>query len=444
MRPVVLCMSALLLTAGFDCNRAEAPRRSPEPTEPEPAEPEPMAPTPNVDDGRDPPRPAAPLVVTSDLASPVNQLGLDIYGQLRQRPGNLAISPASISTALAMTYGGARGETAAQMAKALHFPEDGTALHAASERFISSVGAATNRPYKLNIANRLYGEKTCAFEDPFLALTRDRYSAELERVDFRGDPSGVRSHINSWVAGRTNDRIQDLLPPPSVTGETRLVLVNALYFDGPWQDPFQETLTTPQPFHVSATESAEVPTMHRSAEHLYGEVEGAQILTLPYQGNDLAMTIVLPTARDGVSALEGQLDAARLEAWLEAPSERTLVAVALPRFTVRPGESVDLVEILQGLGMRLAFQAVRADFTGIANPEDPRDRLYITHVLHKAFVEVDEEGTEAAAATAVVMARGGGAPSDPVTFTADHPFLFFIHHRESRAVLFMGRLADPR
>lgn len=374
-----------------------------------------------------------------------NAFGLELWAHLRAQRGNAVFSPASVALALDMTFGGARGETAAELARVLHAPSDPQVLHTAAGNVLSTWNDPSRDAYTLAVANRLFGERTYSFEEPFLALTRTTYGAPLEGLDFRGAPDPARVHINGWVAGQTRDRIRDLLPPDSIDGDTRLVLVNAVYFLAQWAAPFERFETRPQPFWVDGgSEQVFVPTMHRVGSMRYGATDTAQVLELPYRQNEVAMTLVVPRARDGVSALEEGLDAARLSEWVAALRPGRRVAAALPKFRIAPASAVALRPHLEALGMRLAFTR-DADFTGIAAPPDPTDRLFVSAVFHKAFVEVDERGTEAAAATAVAMARAGAAPEEsPMAFRADRPFLFFIRDLRSGTVLFMGRVTDPR
>ena len=280
---------------------------------------------------------------------------------------------------------------------------------------------------------------------PFVALTRDRYSAPIEAVDFRTGFEPARLHINEWTASQTQDRIRDLLPPRSLNDLSRLVLVNAIYFRGTWRYRFPEDATRDQPFYPSAGAPAAVPTMRITARLGFARPDGAQILELPYVGDELSMVLLLPNERDGLGALEQALTAERLSGWIGA-LQPAQVEVELPRFRIDPPASVPLKDTLRTMGMPIAFTP-QADFTAMSAATTPDEQLYIDNVFHKAFVEVNEEGTEAAAATAVVMrARGGGAGAAPPTprFVADHPFLFLIRDTRSGAVLFMGRVADPR
>lgn len=375
------------------------------------------------------------------LAKGENQLGFDLYGKLRKQAGNLALSPASISTALVMTWGGARGETAKQMQKVLHFtgPQD-QAVRTAGQ--LARSLESPDRAITLRTANRLFGEKSYKFDKSYLELTRAAFGAPLEPTDFQHAAEASRKHVNHWVEDQTQKRIQNLIPPRGIDAETRLVLVNAIYFLGDWRDPFKKHSTLPQAFHVSKTEQHDVRTMHAVDHFRFVDKGGLNALELPYKGGDMSMLIVLPDAVNGLGALEAAFDAKKLDS-IVASLEVQLVNVALPKFEVNPATSLELEDALGALGMKLAFDRDKADFTGIANPPNPADRLYIGKVFHKAFVKVDEKGTEAAAATAVVMPKGGGMPPKPVVFTADHPFLFFIRDHKTGLVLFMGRVEDP-
>jgi serpin B len=403
--------------------------RPPEASTPEPSTPPPAKP--KVD---------APASAAT-LARGSNQLGFDLFGRMRKSSGNLALSPVSISSALAMTWGGARGETAKQMQATLHWsgPQDEVVKGAGQlARSLESPG----RPITIRIANRLFGEKSYTFEKAFLDTTREAFGAPLEPLDFKHAAEGARARVNGWVEEQTQKRIQNLIPPKGVDSETRLVLVNAIYFLGDWQDPFDKNATAPAPFHVSKSERHDVPTMGKAEHFRFVAKDGLKALELPYKGGNMSMLLVLPDAVDGLGALEASLDAKKLESIVGALQSQ-LVAVALPKFEVNPKESLALRDALIALGMPLAFDADKADFTAMANPPSPADRLYISRVFHKAFVKADEKGTEAAAASAVVMSRAGGPPPKPVEFTADHPFLFFIRDHQTGLVLFMGRVADP-
>jgi serpin B len=347
----------------------------------------------------------------------------------------------SVSIALAMTYGGARGETAAEMAKVMHLPA-GETLHGSWATALAS-WAAAGKDVEIALANRLFGEATYTFEKPFLGLTAERYGAPLEPRDFKNAHEAQRRAINQWVHERTRTRIDELIPAPGITAETRLVLANALYFKAPWADPFTEAATQPGSFWADGKTEVVVPLMTNTAGYGVASSAGVELLELPYHGARFAMLIALPTARDGLGAVEAALDGATLARWTAALAPER-VWLTMPRFTLDPPKSIDLADALGAMGMKKAFEPRSADFTGIANPPNPDDRLFISAVFHKTFVAVDEKGTEAAAATAVLMAPSGAPPSmPPRKVVVDRPFLFFIRDRESGAVLFVGRVTNP-
>ena len=383
-----------------------------------------------------------PMDEMSRLARSSNVFGLDVYGKLRAAPGNLAVSPTSITMALAMAWGGARGETAEEMKSVLRFEGSQDEVMRASGRLAAALGDRS-RPIVFRIANRLFGEKSTRFEPAFLDATRAAYGAPLEAVDFKGAPEEARKLINNWVETQTERRIKDLVPPGGVDGSTRLALANAIYFLGDWQEPFEKHATQPMPFLVSAEKRKDVATMHRTGRLRIAQKDGLKALELPYKGGTMSMLVMLPDRVDGIAALEESLTIERLDAIVKSLSP-TRVFVALPRFEVDPSSALALGETLRSMGMGRAFDPERADFTGIANPPDRRDRLAISDVFHKAFVKVDEKGTEAAAATAVMMRPTSARIEEPpVEFKADHPFLFLIRDHASGMVLFMGRIADP-
>ncbi len=376
------------------------------------------------------------------LASSSNALGFELFRARRSAPGNLVLSPASISAALAMTYGGARGETEAQMKRTLELEGPREAVMAGWGK-LSLALQDPARPLKLRIASRLFGEKTVKFEHAFLDALQSAYGAPLEATDFQNASEGARAHINGWVEEQTERRIVDLLPPATLDKTSRLVLVNAISFVADWAEPFERAATADEVFNVSATSGKRTPMMHQDGLHPFAKVPGAKVLELPYTGNAGAMVFILPDRADGLADVEKSLSAAKLDAWRAALAPQT-VSVTLPRFEVAPSPSMSLGEELAKLGMPDAFDRARADFTGIANPADRGDRLRIDEVFHKAFVKVDEKGTEAAAATAVTMRSIGGlAPAKAPEFKADHPFLFAIIDKPSGLVLFIGRVADP-
>jgi serpin B len=384
------------------------------------------------------PTPSAP----APAADANNRFALDLLAQFREQPGNLLVSPYSIETALAMTSAGARGATEEQMARVLHLPADAAQRHEACAALIKQTlaPAGPGRP-TLRVANRLFGAPGFAWKPEFLQTTASRYAAGLETTDFPGSPDAARQVINGWVAGQTEQKIKNLLGPSDVDALTRLVLVNAVYFHGDWKVAFQAWETNPAAtFHLAPEQDVKVPMMGMTAALRYAESANWQALELPYTGGDQAMVVLLPRQVDGLAGLEKHLTAEQLTA-VVGGLKRADVMVRLPKF--RMESKFELGAALQKLGMTDAFDIGRADFSGMAEA-----KLSISKVIHQTYVDVDEKGTEAAAATGVVLplpgpgGGGGGAPL--MHFQADHPFLFLIRDNRTGAVLFLGRLADPK
>ncbi len=374
------------------------------------------------------------------VARDSNQFALDLFGRL-DKQSNLFFSPASISTALAMTYTGARGQTAEQMAKVLHFQLDAKRLHPAFAALLWEMqGQGKPSSCRLSIANALWGHKDTHFLPEFLQETNDNYGAALQQVDF-AQAEEARRTINGWVAQHTADKIKDLLQPGDVTPEARLVLTNAIYFKGDWLRPFKGNDTFDQSFHVTAKKDEIVKMMHQTGQflHFTDEAKTFQLLEMPYKDSELSMVVLLPTQVDGLAQLEKKLDAESLAKWLEK-ARPTQVQVMLPKFTTR--SRLSLADRLQEMGMTAAFRSGEADFTGMTHDKPP---LYLSAVIHEAWVDVNEKGTEAAAATAVV-ARAAAAPVQEklIIFRADHPFLFLIRDTRSGSILFLGRMSNPR
>jgi len=380
---------------------------------------------------------AAPIVAGN------TRFALDLYDRLRGGQGNLFFSPYSISTALAMTSSGARGETAQQMAGVLQFNLPADLLHPAFHALIDHVNGkgtpGASRPYQLDTANALWGDQGDTFLPEFLELTRSNYGAGLRQVDFRHASEAARKTINAWVEEQTRDKIRDLLAPGVITSATSLVLTNAVYFKGDWAHPFAAAMTDEKAlFHAPGGHDVTLPMMRQTRGFAYHDGGTFQLLEMPYAGEALGMVVLLPKEADGLPALEPSLTATHLSTWV-AKASMAQVEVAFPRF--RLTEPLRLAEVLRGMGMALAFDAARADFSGMNGRHD----LSISEVVHKAFVDVNEKGTEAAAATGVVMARAAVMRRPkPVSFRADHPFVFLIRDRATGAVLFLGRLVEPK
>ncbi len=360
------------------------------------------------------------------------EFALKLYQKLRTEAGNLFFSPYSISTALAMTYAGARGKTEAQMAHALHLLLDQEALHPALAVLEAQLREVGDKGHvQLKVANALWPDKRAGLLAEFLALARQYYGVLITSLDY-GDTEAARHTINAWVEEKTESRIKDLIPPGLLDPLTLLVLVNAIYFKGDWATQFESRLTRESPFWVTPQEQVQVMMMAQKHEYRYGVGNGLQIVELPYAGQDLSMLVLLPAERDGLAGLEEALTVENLARWTKNLTS-TDVEVFVPRFEVTLPFRLD--DTLKSMGMVDAFSAA-ADFAGMAE-----GGVFIAAVLHKAFVKVNEEGTEAAAATAVIMARS--APRPAVVFRADHPFVFLIRENRTGSILFLGRVVNP-
>ncbi len=384
----------------------------------------------------------APPAASSATLEPTG-FGLALYRRAIKGDENLALSPVSLQMALAMAYGGATGETAAEMEAHLGFSTDmHEAMGAAMKRY-TTPESPKDPVYELAVANRLFTDRKLAVKPTFLALTKQRYQAEAQALDFRSEPDAARATINRWVKTQTREKIPELLPAGSVDADTRMVLTNAVYFKGRWAHAFEKEQTKPGAFTLPGGKKTQVPMMHQEAQFRYAEADGAQILEMGYRGGDWAMVFALPATADGLAALEAKLTAKSLAGWREA-MDFTAVQVTLPRFELKPEGPLALGDALKDMGVKLAFDRGRADFSGIAAPSAD-GRLALSEVFHRAFVNVNEQGTEAAAATGLVMKTTSlpiKAP-DPKVFTADRPFLFFLVDTTSGAPMFMGRINNP-
>ena len=390
---------------------------------------------------RVPTRPTRPRSFADDN----NDFALAMYGQLRQ-PGNLFFSPFSIRTAIAMTLAGARDETAAQMRKALCISSTDERLHVAFDETVQRLNAAGGGDLEIAVANSLWGQEGATLQPEFLDLIARHYDGALNVVDFRHAAEAARVTVNQWVEDKTRQKIRELVPSGSLNADTRLVLANAIYFKGIWTLPFPKAATRDEPFHLEGGGTVQAPLMHLHEGLRYLRAGGYQAVDLDYRGTDLSMLVLLPDRKDGLRDLEKMLSARILHDAVEQMRTRE-VKLFLPRFKVTWG-TVDVAGPLAALGMSLAFTQFKADFSGINGREPTHEEaLFISAVFHQAFVETNEEGTEAAAATAVSVLIGSSLiPSKPPPvpiFRADHPFLFAIRDRKSGAILFLGRVVDP-
>jgi len=390
-----------------------------------------------------PTRPSGP----ESFAEDNNDFALEMYRQLRQRPGNLFFSPFSIRTALGMTHAGARGETAAQMREALRISSPDEALHVAFAEIIERLNAAGGSKYEMAVANSLWGQDGAPLQPGFLDLTARHYGGGMNLVDFRRDAEAARLTMNQWVEDKTRQKIRELIPSGGLDADTRLVLVNAVYFKGMWVLQFPKAATRDEPFRLEGGGTVQAPLMHRHERVQYLQAAGYQAVDLVYEGGDLSMLVLLPDRKDGLRNLEKKLSARMLHDCVAQVRARE-VEVYLPRFKITWG-AVNMRDQLTALGMPLAFSRYQADFSGINGHEPPdEESLFLSGVFHKAFVEVQEKGTEAAAATAVCAmltsaAFGPSRPPPVPIFRADHPFLFAIRDRKSGAILFLGCIIDP-
>ncbi len=370
-----------------------------------------------------------------------NGFAIGLYGKLADGDRkNLFFSPNSIETALTMTYAGARGQTAAQMAAVLCLPANSDTIHKDFGDFLDQLnGTGGNkgkaRGYDLWAANALWGQTGYDFIPDFVSLLKTNYGAGIEEVNFKYDAEGARKTINAWVGKETREKITELISQGMLTPLTRLVLTNAIYFKGAWAAPFDKSATRDEPFHLSAGREKKTPLMHRTGSYGYMEGGDFQGLRLGYAGGDLSMIVMLPRQADGLPRLETELARGNLSDSFRNFRDQEVV-VSLPRFRMTRG--FDLAPVLQSMGMKDAFDGA-ADFSGM----NGKKNIYISHVIHKAFIEVNEEGTEAAAATAVVIRETAVRPQPSPEFRADHPFLFLIREERSGAILFMGRLMEP-
>lgn len=372
-----------------------------------------------------------------------NQFAFDLYSRYKSKGGNIFYSPYSISSTLAMAYEGARGKTAEEMRAVFHFPQDASVRR---ESFLK-IDQQTNKKdkkYKLNIANGLWAQRDYKFLDDYFGMVEKYYGGKVTNLDFANETEKSRLTINDWVKEQTNNKIKDLIPQGVLTPTTRLVLTNAIYFKGFWLKQFDKKYTKEEDFKISPANKIKAQMMHLPAKESnfnYGETGSLKILELPYEGNALSMLILLPK-EDDVGAVEESLNSEKLAEWKNLLRNEK-VSVYLPKFKFET--KYFMAQGLKEMGMAAAFTAGidsggEADFSGMTGSR----KLNIDEVIHQAFVDVNEEGTEAAAATAAMMGFGGIPIPKPIKiFKADHPFIFIIQDRNTGNILFMGRVSDP-
>lgn len=374
-------------------------------------------------------------IIFNSVVDANNQFALDLYSKYKSKDGNVFFSPYSISSAIAMTYEGARGQTAEEIQKVFHFPNDREKMRSDFVDIYNGLNKA-DKPYKLNTANALWAQKDYAFLSDYFNTVQTYYDGRVTNLDFKTDTENSRKTINDWVANKTNDRIKDLIPPGAIDPLTRLVLTNAIYFKANWTTQFDNRSTNDKDFQLSSGSNVSVKMMHMVSNFNYSETSTLQILEMPYLGNDLSMIIILPKD-NSLNQLENSFSTDNLANW-KKDMAYTKVSVSLPKFKFET--TYLMANDLKGMGMPTAFSG-SADFSGMTGNRD----LQITQVIHKTFVEVTESGTEAAAATAVIMGMTAtpGPTPEPKIFNADHPFLFIIQQKDTGNILFLGRMSDP-
>ena len=385
----------------------------------------------------------SPPVMVSDLADLVggnSAFAWDLYQALKGREGNLLTSPASISMALAMAHAGARGETEEQMAQALHFTLDPDRLHPAFNRLdleLARRGKGQGRDgegFRLSIVNAIWGQEGTRFLAQFLDILAAQYGAGMRLLDFAVAPERCRAIINAWASDHTGGKIQDLIPPGAIRRWTKLILTNAVTFRAAWSTPFKTAMTVDGRFFPLDGSESIVPMMNQTESFAFAEGRGYRAVELPYDGWELSMVILLPEA-GAFEAFEAAVDATQVEAIVQGLSHRR-IALTMPRFLFASG--FRLADALAAMGMPAAFSE-DADFSGMTGKRD----LFLADVIHKAFISVDEDGTEAAAATAAVMVPAMEPREMPIELRVDHPFIFLIRDIKTGAVLFVGRVVDP-
>jgi len=385
----------------------------------------------------------SPSVSQADLAALVdgnNAFAFDLYQALKGPQGNLFYSPYSVSLALAMTYAGARNTTEKQMTAAMHYTLPQDRLHPAFnglDQALAGRGQGAKgkdgKGFRLNIVNAIWGQKGYPFLAQYLDLLAEDYGAGLRTLDFRAAPDACRLTINNWVEEQTEQRIKDLIPPGAIDPLTRLVLTNAIYFNAAWANNFEKSATQPADFHLADGSTVKTPMMHQTERLGYAAGDGYQVVTLPYDGRELEMVVLLPDPGK-FAGFENSLDAGKVASIINAITPKQ-VALSLPGFKYE--SEFSLGKILAAMGMPVAFSG-QADFSGMTGHRE----LSISEVVHKAFVAVDESGTEAAAATAVIM-RATAMPVMPLEVKVDRPFIFLIMDIQTGSVIFVGRVMNP-
>ncbi len=388
-----------------------------------------------ISETRNPMRQSATI---KDISEANNEFALSLYKKLGDDEKNLVFSPYSITSALAVTYAGAKGNTAREMAEVLWFPEDQAAFHPGYKAFTDSIQlTGDEKGTELRIANALWAQDDYKLRQDFLDLAESCYKAKAENVNFKipEELEKTRQKINRWVEEMTNNKIQNLLPPGVLKEVTRLVITNAIWFNGNWVKPFDKNNTASSIFNINSSKSVPTDFMHQKSNAGYYEDDEVQALELLYKGEKKSMIIVLPKETEGWRLVGRILTLDRLSL-ISQGMEVKEVEMAIPKFTY--DSQFNLKETLVLLGMKEAFSNY-ADFSGMTEAND----LKIDEVIHKAFIEVNESGTEAAAATAVIMVLKSALEEQPIRFIANHPFIYFIVDKTTGGIIFMGRFVNP-
>jgi serine protease inhibitor len=373
-----------------------------------------------------------PITIDPDFVKGNNTFALELYGKLKSKEGNIFFSPLSISTCFGMAYAGARGETERELAKTFHFNTNQTTTHSSFGALQKQLNEKTN--VKFNVANALLAQKGLPFQSKFLKQLTKSFNAEVKQFDFKTESKLASSEINRWVAERTEDKIK-MIAKPEELEQNAAVLVDVIYFKGAWAKAFEKEQTRAMPFHVAQKSSVSAEMMHQTANFGYYENLKFKALELPYAGRKFSMVVLLPNLKEGISDLENSATMDNLSTWINRMRDQKIF-VQIPKFNME--NDFELTHTLGEMGLRDSLCS-KADFSGMISSGD----LFISKVLHKSFVEVNEKGTEAAAVTSTSYTLSKVDVERPKEFIADHPFLFVIRDNDTGSILFMGRVTDP-
>ncbi len=380
-----------------------------------------------------------PAITQEQIVEGLNTFAFDFYNSItKQALENTFYSPLSISSALAMTYAGAEGETAKQMQQTLHYGPQDVSFHSQFANLIESLRVSEKSDFEMTIANAVWVQNNYKLQKNYLQIVKGKYLSEAREIDFISQPDASRETINEWVSDKTANRIHNLIPPNAINAMTRMILTNAVYFNAEWSHKFNPKMTRKESFYCMNGEIIETDMMYQRHYYQYSQTSDYQMLELTYKGYEYSMLIILPKNPGGLSKLNKRISCKDI-AKHDNSKQQEDILVYLPKFRLET--AYELNAYLMEMGMTDAFSQ-QADFSGMTGNKD----LMISSIFHKAFIEVDEEKTEAAAATAVVMKLTAMAPSPvaPIEFRADHPFMFIIRNQKEKAILFMGQLTTPK